>query len=81
MPQRQGKQQGVRTNATIRRNVLEHRANRGDFVMDKNILVPFSLSKSKRWKLLDDEEERLPIRQMIPMNVTSNINSNPSRNH
>ncbi len=53
MPQRQG----VRTNATIRRNEFEHNANRGDFIMDKNNKVPFSLSKSKRWELLDDEEK------------------------
>jgi hypothetical protein len=77
MPQRQGKRQGVRTNATIRRNEFEHNANRGDFIMDKNNTVPFSLSKSKRWELLDDKEKQLPIRKMIPMYMRSNCKSSP----
>jgi hypothetical protein len=77
MPQRQGKRQGIRTNATIRRNEFEHNANRGDFIIDKNSEVPLSLSKSKRWELLDDEEKQLPIRKMIPMYMTSNCKSSP----
>jgi hypothetical protein len=77
MPQRQGKRQGLKTNATIRRNEFEHNANRGSFIMDKNSDVPYSLSKSKRWELLDSEENQLPIRQMIPMQLTSNHKSSP----
>ncbi len=45
--------------------------------MDKNSQVPLSLSKSKRWELLDDEEKQLPIRKMIPMYMTSNSKSSP----
>src|SRR5690242_16566248 len=77
MPQRQGKRQGLKTNATIRHNEFEHHANRGDFIIDKNSGVPFSLSKSKRWELLDNEENQLPIRKMIPMHMTSNCKSSP----
>ncbi|CAF4366468.1 unnamed protein product, partial [Adineta steineri] len=66
MPERQGKRQGLRTNATVRRNEFEHKANRGDFLVDKNSEVPLSLSKSNRWKLLDDKEFQLPVRKMIP---------------
>lgn len=80
MPQRQGKRQGVRTNATIRYNEFEHNANRGDFLLDKNCLVPLSLSKSKRWKLLNDddsEKKQLTIRKTIPLHMTSNEKVSP----
>jgi hypothetical protein len=53
--------QGLRTHTTIRRNEFEHKANRGDFIIDKNSQVPLSLSKSKRWELLDNEENQLLI--------------------
>ncbi|CAF1051869.1 unnamed protein product [Rotaria sp. Silwood1] len=77
MPQRQGKRQGLRTNATIRRNKFEHNANRGDFIMDKNSGIAFSLSKSNRWELIDDEENQMPIRKMMPMGMRSNCKSSP----
>ncbi|CAF1037210.1 unnamed protein product [Rotaria sp. Silwood1] len=77
MPQRQGKRQGLRTNATVRRNEFEHKAHRGDFLIDKNSRIPFSLSKSKRWELLDDEENQPPIRKMIPMDMRSNRKNSP----
>ena len=76
MPQRQGKRQGIRTNATIRRNEFEHEANRGAFLIDRN-LVPLSLSKSKRWQLLDNNENQLPVRKMIPPWMTSNSRMGP----
>jgi hypothetical protein len=79
MPQRQGKRQGTRTNATIRYNEFEHNANRGTFIMDKNNGVPYSLSKSKRWELLDSQDNQLPVRKTIPMEMTSNIKSSPFR--
>ncbi|CAF1302549.1 unnamed protein product [Adineta steineri] len=77
MPQRQGKRQGIRTNATVRRNEFEHKANRGDFLVDKNSEVPLSLSKSNRWKLLDDKGCPLPIRKMIPTYMQCNSKSSP----
>ena len=78
MPQRQGKRNGVRTNATIRRNEFEHEANRGDFLIDKRSRTPFSLSKSKRWELLDQNEDQpLPIRKQIPMEMISNSRTSP----
>ncbi|UJR09407.1 hypothetical protein I4U23_013649 [Adineta vaga] len=77
MPQRQGKRQGVRTNATIRRNEFERIANRGKFLLEKNNSVPLSLSKSNRWELLNTEENQLPIRKMIPMHMTSNSKVSP----
>ena len=76
MPQRQGKRQGIRTNATIRRNEFEHEANRGAFLIDRN-LVPLSLSKFKRWQLLDNNENQLPVRKMIPPWMTSNSRMGP----
>ncbi|CAF3281354.1 unnamed protein product [Rotaria socialis] len=77
MPQRQGKRQGLRTNATLRHNEFEHKANRGDFIIEKTSGVPFSLSKSKRWELLADENNQLPIRKMIPAHMESNSRSSP----
>lgn len=78
MPQRQGQRNGIRTNATIRRNEFEHEANRGDFIIDKTNPTPFSLSKSKRWELLEQtEESRLPVRKQIPMQMTSNSKTSP----
>lgn len=77
MPQRQGKRNGLKTNATVRRNEFEHKANRGDFIINKNDSVPLSLSKSKRWEILDDEENSLPICKTIPARMTSNDKSSP----
>lgn len=78
MPQRQGKRSGIRTNATMRRNEFERNANRGDFIIDKNNPTPISLSKSKGWQLLDQNEaNQLPIRKQIPMHMISNSRTSP----
>lgn len=77
MPQRQGKRRGIRTNGTIRNNEFEQKANRGDFIIEKNTGIPYSLSKSKRWELLNDEENALPIRKTIPMQMNSNSRESP----
>ena len=77
MPQRQGKRQGLRTNATVRRNEFEHNANRGDYIMDRGL--PLSLSKSKRWELIDDQENQLPVEKMIHMHEESNRKGSPFR--
>ena len=78
MPQRQGKRNGIRTNATIRRNEFEHNANRGDFIIDKNNPTALSLSKSKGWQLLDqNKENQLPVRKQIPIHMISNSRTSP----
>lgn len=63
MPQRQGKRHGVRTNATIRCNEFERNVNRREVIQDKIKGLSFSLSKYKHWKLLNDQEQVLPVRK------------------
>ncbi|CAF1517190.1 unnamed protein product [Rotaria sp. Silwood1] len=72
MPQRQGKRNGLRTNTTLRCNEFERKANRGDFIINKETGITLSLSKSKRWQMLDDEENSFPIRKTIPRHMESN---------
>ena len=78
MPQRQGRRLGVRTNATIRRNEFERHGNPEELLIDKNSQVSLSLSKSKRWELLNDKEQQLPIHKMLSI-TTSNCKVSPFR--
>lgn len=77
MPQRQGKRNGLRTNATVRYNEFERKATKGAFIMNKSDGIVLSLSKSQRWELLNDVENELPVRKTIPMNMQSNSKVSP----